>query len=128
MDGILVVPNPFYGRSTYQASLFDKRIKFTGLPGACTIRIFTVAGDLVRTIRHNEGSTNDRMNTNPLDLTYTPNDAATSTETWNLQNEVGDYVASGMYIALIEAPGYGKKTVKFAVIQEKFTINGPDIR
>lgn len=128
MDDILVVPNPYYGRSTYQASLFDKRVKFTGLPGTCTIRIFTVAGDLVRTLRHNAGSNNDRLNTNPLDNNFDATAAQTSTEVWDLLNETGDGVASGMYVALVEAPGYGKKTVKFAVIMEKYTINGPDIR
>ncbi|MCK6543685.1 hypothetical protein L6Q79_13500 [bacterium] len=128
MDGILVVPNPYYGRSTYQASLFDKRVKFTGLPGTCTIRIFTVAGDLVRTLRHTAGSNNDRLNTNPLDITFDATAAQTSTEIWDLLNETGDGVASGMYIALVDAPGYGKKTVKFAVIMEKYTISGPDIR
>ncbi len=40
----------------------------------------------------------------------------------------GAFVASGMYIALIEAPGIGKKTVKFAIIQEEMRIDGPDNR
>lgn len=128
LKNILVVPNPYYGRSTYQASLFDKVVKFTNLPGNCTIKIFTVSGDLVTTINHNAGSTNDRTNTTPLDLTSSGASKETSVERWDLRNPGGKFVASGMYVALIEAPGIGKTTVKFAVIQEEIQINGPDIR
>lgn len=123
-----VVPNPYYGRSEYQASLFDKRIKFINLPGTCTIRVFTVSGDLVATIAHNATSNNDRTNTNPLSATATGAPAETSVETWDLRNPGGKFVASGMYIAVIDAPGIGKKTLKFAVIQEEIKINGPDVR
>ncbi|NUM82428.1 hypothetical protein HUU42_16660, partial [bacterium] len=128
LKNILVVPNPYYGRSTYQASLFDKVVKFTNLLGNCTIKIFTVSGDLVTTINHNAGSTNDRTNTTPLDLTSSGASKETSVERWDLRNPGGKFVASGMYVALIEAPGIGKTTVKFAVIQEEIQINGPDIR
>jgi hypothetical protein len=129
LDDIKVVPNPYYGREeAYQASLFDKRVKFTNLPAGCTIKIFTVAGDMIASISHNSASNNDRRNVSPLDLTGTPASASTSIEHWNLQNADGKFVASGMYIALVDAPGIGKKLVKFAVIQEEVTINGPDIR
>ncbi len=128
LKNILVVPNPYYGRSKYQQSLFDKRIKFTNLPGSCTIRIFTIAGDLIATVAHNATSANDRINTNPLDITSSGNASETSSETWDVRNTDGKYVASGMYVALIQAPGVGKRTVKFAVIQEEITINGPDNR
>jgi hypothetical protein len=128
LKDIRVVPNPYYGRSTYQASLFDKQVKFINLPAACTIKIFTVAGDLVQTIKHTDLSNNNRVNYNPLDLFGTPSALNSSVEVWNLQNAGGKFVASGMYIALIDAPGAGKKMLKFAVIQEEITINGPDIR
>jgi hypothetical protein len=134
MKDIRVVPNPYYGRSDYQASLFDKRVKFTNLPAECTIKIFTVSGDLVRILTHNGASSNnvqngnDRRNTNPLNLFAEPTSGFTAMETWNLQNDDGKYVASGMYIALVEAKGVGKKLVKFAIIQEEVAINGPDNR
>ncbi|MCB0834621.1 MAG: hypothetical protein KDC45_14230, partial [Bacteroidetes bacterium] len=129
LDDIKVVPNPYYGRAeAYQASLFNKVVKFTNLPATCTIKIFTVAGDLVAVVNHNSTSNNDRTNVNPLDLTGTPAAASTSSERWGLQNTDGKFVASGMYVALVEAPGVGKKLVKFAIIQEEVQINGPDIR
>ncbi|NUM80664.1 hypothetical protein HUU42_07630 [bacterium] len=114
---IRVVPNPFYKFSSYQTTPDDKLIKFTNLPGNCTIKIFTVAGDLVKTIYHNATSDNDRVNPLPYKSMedFAPNE--TSIELWNVRNHRGKLVASGMYIALIEAPGIGKTTVKFAVIQ-----------
>lgn len=36
---------------------------------------------------------------------------------WDLQNEAGLRVASGMYIAIVTSPKYGEKILKFGVIQ-----------
>ena len=115
VKNIKVVPNPFYKYSSYETSL-DKLIKFTNLPSSCTIKIFTVAGDLVRTLNHNSSSNNDRVNNRPYDETYSPADDATSIERWDLKTSNGRYVASGMYIALVES-AEGKRLVKFAIIQ-----------
>jgi hypothetical protein len=41
----------------------------------------------------------------------------TSLESWDLRNDRGKLVASGIYIAAIEAPGIGRQLVKFAVVQ-----------
>lgn len=129
LKDIRAVPNPYYAQSTYQTQgLFNKVLKFTHLPGSCTIRIFNVAGDLITTLAHNASSTNGRRNTNPLDINATASPGETSEEWWNLTNADGKFVASGMYIALIDVPGVGKKTVKFAVIQEANITNGPEIR
>jgi hypothetical protein len=129
LDNIRAVPNPYYGQSLYQTQgLFGKVLKFTHLPGSCTIKIYNVAGDLVTTLTHNASSINGRLNTNPLDLNATAAPKETSEEWWDLTNADGKFVASGMYIALIDVPGVGKKTVKFAVIQEANITNGPEIR
>ncbi|WP_218837990.1 hypothetical protein, partial [Candidatus Methanoperedens nitratireducens] len=79
LKDIKVVPNPFYKYSTYETN-FDKLIKFTNLPDVCTIKIFTVAGDLIRTLKHNPSSNNDRINTKPYDETFKPESNATSIE------------------------------------------------
>jgi hypothetical protein len=115
MKDIKVVPNPFYKYSSYETS-FDKLIKFTNLPASCTIKIFTVAGDLIRTLKHNASSDNDRVNSRPYDEDYEAPDYSTSIERWDLKTSNGRYVASGMYIALVESSA-GKKLVKFAIIQ-----------
>jgi hypothetical protein len=108
---IRVVPNPYYATSEYDESQFSRKVKFFGLPETCTIRIFTVSGDLVRTLKHKAGSNNDATDNGGGEPTFT------SIESWDLQNEDGFWVASGVYVAHIEAPGIGTTFVKFAIIQ-----------
>ena len=116
LKDIRVVPNPFYLSAYEQTTGLSRVVKFINLPASCSIKIFTVAGDLVRIINHNTVSNNDRVDA----TVYSEADAApqaTSIERWDLTNHRGHRVASGMYIALIEAYSIGKTTVKFAVIR-----------
>ncbi len=108
---IRVVPNPYIIRSDE-----GRQIKFTGLPARCTMRIFTVAGDLVKTLIHNTASNNHRVDETPHDDNTEPVAQETSTETWNLRNENNYLIASGVYIAHIHS-SLGDKIVKFAVIR-----------
>lgn len=105
MDGIYVVPNPYVGLSDIEptnrlpgATRGERRIYFEHLPMQCTIRIFTINGDLVQTLVHDTGVQNAR-------------------EYWNLLNRDGFSVAYGVYIAHIDAPGVGEKILKFALIK-----------
>lgn len=103
LQRIKVVPNPYYGLHTLQKDPFDTYVTFTNLPAKCTIRIFNLAGDIVRIIRHD----------------YQGNLANSSTR-WDLKNHRAIPVASGMYIAHIEADEIGEKILKFAIfIQEE---------
>lgn len=113
LKDIRVVPNPYYATSTYDTDQFNRRVKFFGLHDSCTIRIFTVAGDLVRTLEHDATSDNDAGE----DAGGNNVEQTTSLEGWDLKNENGFWVASGVYIAHIEVPGVGNTFVKFAVIQ-----------
>ncbi len=54
MDQIKVVPNPYFVSHQGQKSPYDAQIYFTKLPERCTIDIYTVAGDLIRSIEHDE--------------------------------------------------------------------------
>jgi hypothetical protein len=105
MDQIYVVPNPYVGLSEIEptnrlpgATRGERRIYFEHLPSLCTIRIFTINGDLVQTLVHDVGMQNAR-------------------EYWNLLNRDGFSVAYGVYIAHIDAPGVGEKILKFALIK-----------
>jgi hypothetical protein len=74
-------------------------VTFSHLPPKATIRIFNLAGVMVRRI-----------------------DKATSSqfEQWDLKNEEGLPVGSGMYLAHIEMPDLGvNKILKIAVVQEQ---------
>jgi len=99
---IRAVPNPYFAHSTYELNRFNRVLKFTHLPAQCTIRLFDLAGDLVRTIDKNDN---------------------TSEATWDLNTSHGLPVGSGVYIAHIDAPGVGTATVKLAVFMEKERLN-----
>jgi len=103
-EGILkkikVVPNPYLVRADWDVSKNYPNIKFTNLPAKCTIRIYTLGGDLVRVIKH--------------DTDYRNNDG---TENWNLLTTYNRRVASGIYIYQVDAPGIGTKIDKFAIIK-----------
>jgi hypothetical protein len=53
---VYVVPNPFrqHSRLTGQGERY--RMEFIGIPGICTIKIYTLTGDVVQEIRHDDGS------------------------------------------------------------------------
>lgn len=53
---VFVVPNPFRQHSGLYGTGERYRIQFMGLPGEATIKIFTVAGELVQQIEHNDGT------------------------------------------------------------------------
>jgi hypothetical protein len=52
MSNIYVVPNPFKQVSGLLDPGEEKRLAFVNIPSRCTIRIYTVAGELVQTIPH----------------------------------------------------------------------------
>lgn len=66
-----VVPNPYIASASFEPQRFGvsgrglRRMEFRGPPQHCTIRIFTVGGDLVQTLTH-DGST-DGMVPGPPD-------------------------------------------------------------
>ncbi len=49
---VRVVPNPFRQQSGYAEPAEAKRLAFVNIPGLCTIRIYTLMLDLVKTLEH----------------------------------------------------------------------------
>jgi hypothetical protein len=107
MDKIKAVPNPYYGFSTLDRSSSDKFVTFTHLPLNCAIKIYTLNGDLIKTI----------AKTGSGDPTFS------STAEWNLQNTDNVPVASGIYVVLIDAPNIGTKILKVAIFTSQERIN-----
>ncbi len=96
---INVFPNPYYGFNIVEKNQFSRFVTFSHLPAKATIRVFTLAGVLVRTLEKND----------PAQFT-----------TWDLQNEAGLPVASGVYLVHIDLPEVGKtKTLKLALVREQ---------
>jgi len=105
LDNVLVVPNPYKVTSAYEFGPFEREIQFTNLPAECMIRIYTVNGDLVQVIHHEENSIGYR---------------GLSVEAWDLRTYNNQEVAFGVYLYHIVSGGFkeGQEHVgKFAVIK-----------
>lgn len=108
---VSVVPNPYRTDKTYtlesggyEGTNLDwdenKRVvKFINLPEVCTIRVFSLSGDLVRTIRHDGREQ------------YPRGDA-----TMALVSDSNRALASGIYIFTVESD-LGVQTGKFVIIR-----------
>jgi hypothetical protein len=96
LDIINVYPNPYLAYNLLETGLHQERVTFINLPQECTIRIFSIAGQLIRTIEHND----------PVSVSHN----------WDLRNENNLPVASGFYIAHIDIPGVGQKILKMAIV------------
>ena len=113
LDRVRVVPNPyravngFEQQSAYDQGRGPRVIRFTNLPPDVTLRIFTVDGRLVKTLRQRDG-VNDPM---------APAAMLNGTLTWDLLSEDNISVSYGVYLYQLEAPGVGQKTGTFAIIK-----------
>lgn len=103
LDRIKVVPNPFiisapWDESRVGNSVFGepvRNIAFTHLPDPCTIKIFTIDGDLVQTLEHRN---------------------STGREEWNLLSSENRPVVSGVYFYHIKSE-IGEKVGRFAIVR-----------
>ena len=91
-----VYPNPYYGFHELEASRTNKFVSFNHLPQTATIKIYSLGGTLVRQLDKED---------------------ETQFIEWNLKNQYGYPVASGLYIVRIESGG-NEKVLKLALVQE----------
>jgi hypothetical protein len=97
VEKINVFPNPYYAYNSLEPDRFTKFVTFNHLPQKAVIRIFNLAGTQVRKLEKN----------NPDQFFR-----------WDLKNQAGFPVASGMYIAYIDLPDLGKqKVLKIMILQ-----------
>jgi len=108
-SGAIVYPNPYRVDGNYYADgyepgqgNFDRRLRFINLPSRCTIRIYTLDGDLVRTLEHDKQE-------GDLDATY---------HYWDLISRNTQAVVSGIYLFCVEDKKTGETQVgKFVIIK-----------
>ena len=103
-QNINVWPNPYFGYNPEERTSLERRVTFTHLPeadGTATIRIFNLAGQLVKKLDHNDG---------------------TQFEVWDLTNNFNIPVSSGMYIAHI-VTDQGDRVLKIAIVQPEERID-----
>jgi len=95
LSKVKVVPNPYIAYAAWETTEGVRKIQFTHLPDVCEIRIYTLAGDLVNTLDHDNG---------------------TGTEEWDMLTVNKQGIAPGVYFYHVQSQ-YGEKLGKFVVIK-----------
>jgi hypothetical protein len=117
-------PNPYYygaaweGRSNFQEE--SRKMIFANLPKRCVIRIYTVAGDFIDEIHHDE-------NYNGTDVrwfrTFAAEDGTQNTfsggeHAWDLLSLDSQIISRGLYMFTVEDIDTGKsQTGKFVIVK-----------
>jgi hypothetical protein len=102
LNKIYVVPNPYvaYSYTESPGTTSSRRgvndLQFRNLPPKCTIRIYTITGELVDTIEKDDN---------------------TSFARWNVLSFEAHRLAYGVYIYHVEVPGVGEKIGRLALIK-----------
>ncbi len=100
LANVKVVPDPYYATSTGAYNTWEDQegeniLQFQNLPAKCTIRIYTLAGDHIRTLENTDGS---------------------GTIAWDMLTDGQRLIASGIYIYHLESE-YGERLGRFAVVK-----------
>jgi len=101
LDNVSVYPNPYYGFHELESSRGDKYVSFNNLPPMATIDIYSLGGVFVRSLKHSVGEQS----------------SSGQFAKWDLNNQYGYPVASGVYIARVTSDGK-EKMLKIALVQE----------
>ncbi len=113
---INIVPNPYYAISGYEGTAgltgqVDTRVRLTNLPAECRISIFTSSGTLIR--QFNRSAMPDLSGGGSIKSENT-----NTSQDWDLKNQRGIIISSGMYLIHVEVPGVGERVIKwFGVIR-----------
>ena len=94
-----VYPNPYHLSSAFDTpGAYGRQIRFYNLPRRATLYIYNLAGNLVKTIEHN--------------------DPYSGEEAWNLISDRGFPVATGLYILVVKDHDTGRvKRTKFLIVK-----------
>lgn len=102
LEKISVVPNPYIVYSDYDETPASRRLWFNHLPNKCRITIYTISGERVASMLHDD-------------------DALSGKESWDLRSQSGDLVAPGLYLYTVESEdasgGYINHVSKFAIVR-----------
>jgi len=97
LNNVTVVPNPFVIESGFTMPRDSDVIQFIDIPGNCTIRIYSLQGNLVKTIHHNDG---------------------TGSAKWDQISNYGQFAESGVYIFhVIDNNTNAATKGKFAIVK-----------
>ena len=109
---VYVYPNPYRSDAGYRNAGFEGRldrirpddrvraVHFANLPPKCTIRIYSLDGDLIREFEHD----------------MDPNDPTASHDYWDLITRNTQLVVSGLYYWVVDTPGGKTQIGKLVII------------
>lgn len=128
MDNIYVVPNPYIGQSKFDGRIENdftgdrsRRIWFVNLPEDCTIKIYTLAGDLVDKVIHHGGESSDIVNPSVAlnqDKLKQSDITATGMAPWDMLSHNNQIIAAGVYLFSVKDHDSGDiKVGKFVIIK-----------
>lgn len=101
LKNVRVVPNPYYAQSAYEGSQLDNTVKITNLPKVCRVKIYTLNGQLVKSFNKSESDEQHRVEI-----------------IWNMKNDGGVGIASGVYIIHVDGGALGTTTAKLFVVMK----------
>jgi hypothetical protein len=119
LDMINVVPNPYYGYSNYETSAFETTVKISNLPAKCVVSIYTLDGKFIRQYVRDEIGTIPLGSNRAISRTQISPDLE-----WDLKNNKGIPIASGVYLIHVSAEGLGERTLKWFGVSRKFDPSG----
>jgi hypothetical protein len=97
LDRVHTVPDPYYVTNPYETDPTHKVVKFVNLPIQAIIRIYSLSGILVRVIEHNSATLGGE-------------------EDWDVRNNSGRLVASGVYFYHIESPSGARRAGRMTLV------------
>lgn len=114
-----VYPNPYHAHAAWDGlGVRERMIWFYGLPHKATIRIFTIAGELIKTIDHDADTYNGADIVSLKDLSTSNTVYAGGEHAWDLITDYDQASATGLYLYSIEDKESGKiQTGRFLIIK-----------
>ena len=96
LNRIRVVPDPYIVSNEWETSQFGKKLMFNHLPNECKISIFTVSGDHIVDLHHDDGK---------------------GFMFWDMRTRNDQFIAYGLYVYVVSIPNGQNKVGKFLVIK-----------
>lgn len=120
LDDINVVPNPYYGFSSYEQTVYSNIVKITNLPPKCKVTIFSIDGKFIKEYNRDELPKKIISDERGLLERQIGPDIE-----WDLTNYAGVPISSGAYLIYIKQPDTGvEKIIKWFGVARKFDPSG----
>ncbi len=114
-----VYPNPYYGSAIWDGSSERlRKIYFYNLPEVCEITIYTLAGDVVKRIQHDQKNNGSSIRWFEQYAGDNKQQFSGGEHAWDLVTDNDQAIATGLYLYTVKNSADGQiKTGKFLVIK-----------